>query len=68
MRTPVSLLQLPTQNQPSSPPSDSDGDIFCSGHVWTKEGLFVVAGGTVYNGGTASIDGSRLVYIWDPLK
>jgi len=55
-------------NQPSNPPSDADGDLFCSAHAWTKDGKLFVAGGTVYDPNSTYFDGALLTLIWDPVN
>ena len=45
------------------------GDLFCSGHVWTKHGSLFVSGGTLYHPDspiTLGLIGSKLTYLWDP--
>ncbi len=50
--------------------SEVRGDIFCSHHVWTRDGNLFIAGGTVYRHDSQAagnrINGSKLVYSWDP--
>lgn len=42
----------------------ADGDLFCSGHSWTKDGHLLVAGGNRHVG--AALVANRLVYRFDP--
>ena len=48
------------------------GDIFCGHHIWTHDGTLFSAGGTVYHEDNVVpgklLDGSKLVYRWDPAR
>jgi galactose oxidase len=41
-----------------------DGDLFCSGHAWTKDGHLLVAGGNRYVG--TALQANRLAFRFDP--
>jgi len=63
-------LALPGTNAPSTTPNyNVDGDLFCSGHSWTKNGRLFVAGGSIYKDNLDHLDlvfGARLTWLWKP--
>lgn len=54
----------PTFQNFDLPIATSDGDLFCSGHAWSKDGHLLVAGGNRYNG--AQLQANRLAFRFDP--
>ncbi len=61
-------LTLPGPNKRQTQGQVIPGDFFCSGHVNTRDGDILFAGGTIYNEPTNPVpfEGSQLVYTWDP--
>ncbi len=48
------------------PIATADGDLFCSGHAWSKDGHLLVAGGNRYVG--AGLQANRLAFRFDPTQ
>lgn len=64
-------LTLPGPNKRTTRGEAIPGDFFCSGHVITRDGDILFAGGTIYLEDSnppplVPLEGSRLVYTWDP--
>ncbi len=60
--------QTPCVPPPAEPPCTSVGDLFCSGHAWTRAGHLLVAGGDRYvpEMGEWKLKGNKLVYRFAP--